>query len=381
MREPRHGSSWHHGQVRHSILMLAVLSLAACDDDGVSCGDETCAEGETCCDLFCNGSNASLTCMPPGMSCGPCVTIDAGRLDAGPPETEDAGPPSTTRSSIRFVRNASMQHEYGLHTVLPPTFGQGEMTLEVFVRLDTSYPVGPTGGGEPQLDNWSDDDQMPYSGGSWWYPGNFLLDGHNNGSGFNEGTFSLQMYGGGRVRWLFGDGEFAGPGGHWSVGVHPANDTPSLLDDAWHRIAMVRRFESNGAILELWIDGARIATENTPSQVDMHTWWDTWPGFPTDQEGWFWGAEKQAAIGALDQYEDYKGLMTELRFWDVARSEADLMTWDRAIVGSEAGLVGYFPFDEGTGNQACDVIDPSRCMTFERWDPSYWVAEGPTLTP
>lgn len=71
--------------------------------------------------------------------------------------------------------------------------------------------------------------------------GNFLLDGHNNGD-FSAGTFSLQHYGGGRIRWALGDGANPGPGGIWAVQAFPANETPSLLDGQAHLVAAVRRF-------------------------------------------------------------------------------------------------------------------------------------------
>ncbi len=43
------------------------------------------------------------------------------------------------------------------------------------------------------------------------------------------------------------------------------------------------------------------------------------------------------------QYEDYKGLLDEMRFWDKAKTEDELKTrWADAISGNEKGLVGYF---------------------------------------
>lgn len=166
----------------------------------------------------------------------------------------------------------------------------------------------------------------PYSSGSWWFDGNFLLDGHNNNAccGFSDGTFSLQFYGGGRVRWLFGDGMSAGPGGVWSIGAFPATNTPTLLDGEWHQLTLVRRWSgTSDADLELWIDGALVDSETSTVRTDMTFWWDTWPGFGA-QAGWFWGTEKQAAIGVLSQYEDYKGLVDEVRFWSRAKSAAEI---------------------------------------------------------
>lgn len=299
--------------------------------------------------------------------------LDAPGLDAPRP---DAGP--GTGFALRFVRNATRAHEWGEQVTLPPAFGAAEFTLELFVRLDDAFPVGSTAGGDDQLTNWSDADEVPYGDGDWWYAGNFLLDGHNNAS-FSEGTFSLQLYGGGRVRWLFGDGAVSRAGGVWSVGAHPASSTPSLLDGAWHRLAMVRRFAGATTTLELWIDGAMVDAEVVEDRADMTRYWADWSAFPAAQRGWFWGAEKQAAIGVLDQYEDYKGDLAEIRFWSRARSTAELADWDAAVDGSESGLVGWIPFDERTGDRACDALDRSRCIVVRGTSASLWTSPGPPL--
>ena len=102
---------------------------------------------------------------------------------------------------MNFVQNARDEHDYGQQLNIPAGFGDGEFTLELSVRLDDSFPVGPTVQDTPaQLVNWTDADPVPYTGSGWWARGNFLLDGHVNGAGFINGTFSLQVYGGGRLR-------------------------------------------------------------------------------------------------------------------------------------------------------------------------------------
>ena len=116
---------------------------------------------------------------------------------------------------------------------------------------------------------------------------------------------------------FFGDGAWAGPGGHWSVGGYPADGTATLLDGYWHHLTLVRRFVGgDGAQLELWIDGGLVDVELTPVRTDMQSYWSTWSGFRSGQGGWFFGAEKQAAIGVLSQYEDFKGSIGEMRFWE-----------------------------------------------------------------
>ncbi len=288
--------------------------------------------------------------------------------------------PGGDGSSLTFFVNDPFDSDYGQILDLPPTFGTGEFTLELWIRPDDSFPVGDTSCCAGQRLNWSDADVEPYSSGSWWFTGNFLLDGHNNVD-FASGTFSLQFYGSGRVRWLFGDG--ASPtGGNWSVGAYPATGTASLLDGNWHHLTLVRRWEgASAARLELWVDGQAVAAEITPVRTDMQAaYWSDWSGFPTGQEGWFWGAEKQAAIGLLSQYEDYKGPIDELRFWDRAKSPGEIGTgWNLPVDGTEPGLVGWFRFNEGAGVVTCDELTPARCIDLFDMKPGYWSDDEPPL--
>lgn len=303
------------------------------------------------------------------------AAFDAARPDAGPRPDGAVG----AGNAVRFVMNAPGQHEYGLLRDMPPGFGEGELTFELWIRPDGSFPVGSTAGGDDQLRNWSDEDLEPYSETDWWYTGNFLLDGHNNDS-FGAGTFSLQFYGRGRVRWMLGDlGERAG--GVQAAQAYPATSAPHLLDGAWHRVALVRRhLRATESSLELWIDGDMIASETSTERTDLRRWFDAWDGFREGEEGWFFGAEKQAAVGRLAQYEDYKGDVSEMRFWSVALDPALLRdAWDRAIDASAPGLAGWFPFDEGSGDRVCDALDRSRCMDLLEFRGDPWIAEGPPL--
>ncbi len=284
--------------------------------------------------------------------------------------------------SVSFTVNNPFDSDYGLQTMIPAGFGDAEFTFEMWIRPDNSFPVGPVDPGTPgQRTNWSNVDNAPYSSGSWWFAGNFLLDGHNNSS-FENGTFSLQFYGGGRVRWLFGDGVLVGPGGHWSVGAYPATNAPSLLDGSWHQLTLVRRWTgTTNAQLELWIDGVLIDTKVSSARTNMRTYWNSWSGFPSGQAGWFWGSEKQAAINLLDQYEDYKGLVDEIRFWSRAKMASEISAgYLLAVTGSEPGLVGAYSFNEGSGNSVCNRLNASQCIQLVNMKPGYWTTQNPPLS-
>jgi Concanavalin A-like lectin/glucanases superfamily len=172
-----------------------------------------------------------------------------------------------------------------------------------------------------------------------------------------------------------GSSVIKGPGGVWGVQAANTAATPSLLDGRWHHVACVRRWQgSTQARLELWIDGILRGTETSDVRTNLATLWSTWAQFPSSQRGWFFGAEKQAAIGSLSQYEDYKGLLTELRFWNRALGSTDFAppNFLRAVTGTEAGLVGWYRFQEAQGTTACDSVAPTRCLTFFRVQQPFW---------
>jgi Concanavalin A-like lectin/glucanases superfamily len=51
----------------------------------------------------------------------------------------------------------------------------------------------------------------------------------------------------------------------------------------------------------------------------------------------------------------FKGMIDEVRIWNVARTAADIQATMRVrLVGNEPGLVGYYRFDEGSGVTAVD---------------------------
>ena len=133
-----------------------------------------------------------------------------------------------------------------------------------------------------------------------------------------------------------------------------------MLDNRWHQLDLVRRWDGgSGAILELWLDGSQQDTETSTARTNMATtYWDAWTSLSNSQ-GWCWGAEKQAALGILSQYEDFKGQIGEVRFWSAARSTGDLGDPFRAVSGTEANLVGLYTFGEGSGSTIRNALTPN----------------------
>lgn len=277
------------------------------------------------------------------------------------PAQNDPGSP-VGGSSVNFIGNAGDPHEYGQQTTIPAGFGEAEFTLQLWIKPDHSYPVGSTAGTTGnKSNNWTSEDYQPFSANDWWWLGNFLLDGHNNNT-FQNGTFSLQVYGGGRVRWLVGDGS----PDLIAVQVYPATDTESLLDGNWHQLTLIRRWqEVSSAQFELWVDGNMVASSLSNNRTDMRRYWDNWEGFTAGQPGWYWGAEKNA-VQRGHVYEDYKGLLDEIRFWSRALSDNEIRnSYNRKVIGNESGLVGVYHFDEGSGIASCNRLNTNQCINLQ----------------
>jgi len=294
-----------------------------------------------------------------------------------------------TSAALRFLKSEPNYFDFADQRTLPPTFGVGEFTFEFWIKPDASFPVGFTDRGTiNQLIAWSNADIAPYSAGNWWFPGNFLLDGHTRPDGFTpdktrEGTFSLQFYGGGRLRWMFADdGDVAPVGKVWAVEAFPASTTPSLLDGKWHNVNCVRRWTSRGrSQLELWIDGKLIATQIVPLRTNMRQFWDSLPHprNPKSVGGWCWGSEVMTAWNYyFTQYEDYKGLLSEIRFWERAKPAKEIQTkWMEPVNDKEPGLVGYFPLDENRGTIAHDRLGSSRVISLHNATTESWSTDSP----
>lgn len=276
-------------------------------------------------------------------------------------------------------RLSPTDYDYGEQTVLPNGFGDAEFTLEMWVR-PTGSTTGQTLTGAGVYTNWANEDATKYGAEDWWYRGNFLIDGFNNDAPQN-GSFSLQIYGSGRVRWTFGDGAAAGARSGDVHGVQAAvtGNAASILTDSWHKIACVRRWDGGtGSILELYVDGTEIGTETSTARTNMATsYWDSWTGYTVNQDGWFWGAEKQAALG-IKEYADFKGRIADIAFFNIARSIADLTTnYATPLTGAESGCVGFYRHTEGSGTTVADEKGSGGNITLIDSPSTFWVNDTP----
>ena len=290
--------------------------------------------------------------------------------------------------SVNLQQSEPEQFDFLDVTAVPPDFGRGEFTFELWIKPDNSFPVGPTyRGSATRRVNWTEADIEPYSRTGWWWEGNWLLDGHTRPDGFGPGsnrigTFSLQFYGGGRLRWMFSDGTPSNmpKGSVWAIQAYPAKSTKSLLDGAWHHVACVRRWKDGGAQLELWIDGSLINSQVSPRQMDMSQIWSdlAHPDDPDKLGGWAIGSEVMLAWNFFfREYEDYKGLVDEIRFWNLAKSPDELSNdWPKSVDGTQAGLVGWFDFEEDSAKTYRDKLSSENEIVYYRTNSNSWSSES-----
>lgn len=305
---------------------------------------------------------------------------------------------SAGSAGVNFVYNSPepSDDDYAQLSVLPTDFGGTasaaiEFSRYIWVKPDDSYGFGTVaGGGATAATNWATEDPAvplpsnPYSGQQWYYQ-NWLIDGNNNTDVVN-GTDSLGFYGSGRVRWLVGDGTNL----LWVQASVTAN-AANIVDNNWHMIATVARFSGTvDTDYELWVDGAvvggiTILNNRTNFAVD---YWNSWTGYPANQGNWTMGAEKLSSLNSLAHQQDFKGVVSNMAFFNDARTGAEILSDYNAgvsgLAGTENNISGLYRFDEGSGSTATDELSGGGDITFYvgaiETAPTWQAGSGGTLT-
>lgn len=109
----------------------------------------------------------------------------------------------------------------------------------------------------------------------------------------------------------------------------------------WHHFALVR--DTALGELRFFVDGGRIDTGTDPTA-------DITPVL----------ALRIGRNDHLGGSQYFDGLMDEIRIWNIARTDGEITSYYKRIIDdplSEPGLVGYWNFDEGIGEQS--IFDSS----------------------
>ena len=230
-----------------------------------------------------------------------------------------------------------------------PEVGQ-ELTVEFWMRADDSIPFCPTEG----------DPQGCWSTGDTWFFGNFIFDGHQNFEQ-NPGrdSFDVVVANSGRLKVVLD------PGNSETDGV-----TDVVTGGSWRHVAVVREWVGvTDHRIRIYVDG-QIDGEQTYSGRDPLLLI-----FP------YWGTERADWAGAgPDDFPDYHGLIDEIRYWSVARTQAEIQaTMSVELTGAEPGLVHYLRLNEGQGALANDMVSDNDGILFNL-QPGTWVPSDAPIT-
>jgi Concanavalin A-like lectin/glucanases superfamily len=129
------------------------------------------------------------------------------------------------------------------------------------------------------------------------------------------------------------------PGNHatlnpWTDGVYDDDSGKDLgitsTMSQWVHVAIVW----DGLALRTYVDGVARITTLAPANSPL-----------TTLAGLFY-------VGCLPlNFSCFNGIFDELRVWNVARTPEEILaTYTKAVVGNEAGLVGYWKFDDAPGS-------------------------------
>lgn len=129
--------------------------------------------------------------------------------------------------------------------------------------------------------------------------------------------------------------------------------TSSIMNsEQWHHVAVV----VSGTNMTLYIDGQAVATESYTGTISSNT--------------------EDLTIGASTGFGDrhFDGVLDEIRIWNVARTQTELADNSSTVfTGNEAGLVAYFPMNDGSGTTAENLVDAACSATLSNMDDSNWV--------
>jgi hypothetical protein len=152
-----------------------------------------------------------------------------------------------------------------------------------------------------------------------------------------------------------GNAYFETPAGRVSCAV------PGQALREWHHLAGVRTADA----LLLYVDG-RSAASNSVANPE--------PGA---------GTFRHIQIGrSLKSGAHFGGRIDEVRYWNEARSAADIAAWlNRSIRGAMTNLLESYPLNEGRGTTVRDVVDGSYGTVYggAKWIASFHMADNSHL--
>jgi len=214
----------------------------------------------------------------------------------------------------------------------PCDVGQSSFTVEFWARGTLADNSTTNAGGDIQSSDFR------------WIYGNIIVDRDIYGGSTADWGVSIA---GGFIRFGTGGGDATPQDVETTI-----EGNVNLLDGAWHHVALVR--DAATGMLHIYVDGLLdFASAPSVSVNDI-----SYPNDGVPDQVTPWGpyivlaAEKHDAGPA---YPSFNGFLDEVRIWNVARSQGEILaTFDRLVAPNAAGLVAYYRFEEGSGTTIGD---------------------------
>jgi RHS repeat-associated protein len=167
-------------------------------------------------------------------------------------------------------------------------------------------------------------------GGAWFIDSEWILDKDRNGQGQADWAVVVHQ---GRIAFDNGAPD------NWG-GDQPLYSTP-INDGVWHHIAIVRNVSTGGGLTVIYVDGA-------PNVSGVFST----ASLSNNERPLVIGGQ---GMGDATNVFSFRGDLDDLRLWDIPRSQSDVQSDMFTLLnGNEAGLMGYWPLNEGSGQVAGD---------------------------
>ena len=127
------------------------------------------------------------------------------------------------------------------------------------------------------------------------------------------------------------------------------------FDGDWHHLALVRDYA--GAVLKLYVDGVLIGTHTARGLTDL---------------------------SGLKTGDQFTGTLDEFQIWSIARTASEIQSsLNKRLNGTEDGLICYWRFDEGAGNNVGDATGNGfdGAITSAAWVNSRRAGRHPAALP
>ncbi len=156
-----------------------------------------------------------------------------------------------------------------------------------------------------------------------------------------EGEYEVALFSDGTINWAFANSD---PGWTWH------NTGYVVADGEWTHIAVAY---DNGTV-STYVNGTLVDVYNGSGSLgDAHA---------TLDELRIGGRSNNPAGKYFD------GQIDEVRIWNTARTQAEIQaSLDQVLTGAEAGLAGYWNFNEGSGSSCCRSDREWKYRHTDRW--------------